>query len=421
MRWTAYAFVCAALVCTSATAMDLLDQWRSPGEVLFARIGPEGDGGRAGITISRAEVLIHGPRGAPIATVPLAGPGTWEYISPSDDGRHFAIATRQDDGPEHRRTLVRVYGPAGHQVATHSWRLGRDDDDPAFEVSGFDGTLAVISAYTRDPHLLLPSGARVDFAPTEWIRNVDFVRNAPLVVTQRLSGDLRAVTTMMDMQGGTVWEDADASNSPTFARSSPDGSRVLVGGARGMGSPRFTTIVRLLARGGELYRRERTGGWNNERRTHEYDARSVAWSDDGGVVAVAYTDSVSVLTAETGATAYDAPLPSDGFGPRMCVMRVEVNNRGVCAVLAGRYQRLPGPGSVDDVVDPELILYGERGQLLDRRKFTLPARARRGPSAVDVRSARQPRGTRRHDVGLGITETAVTVRVAADVYRLSLD
>ena len=420
MRWAATALVCAALACTSAMAMDVLDQWQSPGEVLFAIVGPAGDGGRSGLTVSRAEVLLHGPRGAPIATVPWAGPGMRGYIKPSDDGRHVAIATRQDDGPEHLRTLVRVYGPAGAQVATHTWRLGRDDDDPTFEVSGLDGTLAVISAYFRDPHLLLPSGQRVDFAPTEWIRNVDFVREAPLVVTQRLSSDLRSVTTMMDMRGATLWEDADASNSPTFARSSPDGSRVLVGG-RGMGSPRFITVVRLLASDGELYRRERTGGWNNERRTHEYSVQSVAWSDGGAMVAIAYTDSVSVLTAETGVVAYEVPLSSDGFGPRMCVIEVAVNDRGVCAVLAGRYQRQPGIGSVDYVVDPELILYDEQGRLLDRREFSLPARSHEDRNAVSVAWDRQPRGPRRNDLGLGIDETALTVRVAADVYRLSLD
>jgi hypothetical protein len=400
--------------------MDLLDQWRSPGEVMFAIVGPAGDGGRSGFAVSRSEVLILGPRGAPLATVPLAGPGTWEYIKPSDDGRHFAIATRHGDGPEHLRTIVRVYGPAGNQIATHTWRLGRDDDDPTFEVSGFDGTLAVISAYFRDPHLLLPNGGRVDFAPGEWIRNVDFVRDAPLVVTQRSDADAPSVTTMMDMQGGTVWEDADASTSPTFARSSPDGARVLVGG-RGLVSPRFTTVVRLLSCDGELYRRERTGGWNNERRTHEYQVRSVAWSDDGGMVAVAYTDSVSVLKAGTGATAYDAPLPTDGFGSRMCIIEIVVNNRGVCAVLVGRYERLPGPGSVDDVADPEVILYNDRGQLLDRRKFPLPARVDEDRDAVPVQSSRSPRGPRRHDLGLGIGEAVLTVRIAADEYQLSLD
>jgi hypothetical protein len=349
----------------------------------------------------------------------LAGPGGREYIVPSDDGRHFALVTRQDDGIEHLKTLVRVYGPAGALVATHTWRLGRDDDDPSFEVSGLDGTLAVISAYFRDPHLLLPNGQRVDFAPTEWIRNVDFVREAPLVVTQRLSSDLRSVTTMMDMRGATLWEDMDAAGGPAFARSSPDGSRVLTGS--GVGGARHITTVRLLASDGELYRRERTGGWNNERRTHEYSAQSVAWSDGGAMVAITYTDSISVLAAETGVVAYEAPLSSDAFGPRMCVIEVAVNDRGVCAVLAGRYQRQPGVGSVDYVVDPELILYDEQGRLLDRRKFSLPARSHEDRNAVWVAWGRQPRGPNRHDLGLGIDETALTVRVAADVYRLSLD
>jgi hypothetical protein len=400
--------------------MDLLDQWQSPGDVRYAIIGPEGDGGRSGLVVSSADVQVHGPRGASIATVPYAGlPRV--YVVPSDDARYFAIVTQDPHGVKSASTtLVRVYGPTGNQVATHSWRVEYDDSNPPFEVSGFDGTLAVTPVYSRDPHLLLPNGARVDFAPTEWIRDVDFVRDAPLVVTQHLSSNLSSVTTMMDMRGATLWQDIEPIDSPTFVRSSPDGSRVLVGAARGMGSNRFTTIVRLLGSDGEFYRRERTGGWNVERVTHEYDARAVAWSDGGAMVAVAYTDSVSVLTAATGATAYDAPIPTDGLGPRMCVVRVAVNDRGVCAVLAGKYERIPGIGSVDDVVEPELLLYDERGQLLDRRRFVTPRRGRRNMGAA-VQSRREPTGTRRHDVRLAVGEASLTVRIAADEYRLSLD
>ena len=64
MRWAACTLVCAALVSTSARAMDLLDQWQSPGDVRYAIIGPEGDGGRSGLVVSSADVQVHGPRGA---------------------------------------------------------------------------------------------------------------------------------------------------------------------------------------------------------------------------------------------------------------------------------------------------------------------------------------------------------------------
>jgi hypothetical protein len=154
--------------------------------------------------------------------------------------------------------------------------------------------------------------------------------------------------------------------------------------------------------------------------THKHTAEAVAWSDDGGMVAVAYTDSVSVLAAATGATVYEAPLPSEGFGPRMAVLRVAVNERGVCAVLAGKYERLPGVGSVDDIVDPELMLYDELVRLLDRQQFA----TRRGTCSdrrgANVRSRREAVGLRR-DLDLGIGETFLTVRIAADEYRLSLD
>ena len=38
MRWTVYTLVCAALACTPATAMEVLNQWRAPEDVWFARI-----------------------------------------------------------------------------------------------------------------------------------------------------------------------------------------------------------------------------------------------------------------------------------------------------------------------------------------------------------------------------------------------
>ena len=167
MRGTAYALVCAALACTPATAMEVLDQWQSPGEVLFVRLGPSGDGGRPGLLVSPSGVILQGPRGAPEATVPRGDPRDG-YIVPSDDGRYFAIVTRQSVGAKSASTThVRVYGSDGSQVATHSWRVEYDDSDPPFEVSGVDGTLAVTPIYARDPHLLLPSGGRVDFAPQE--------------------------------------------------------------------------------------------------------------------------------------------------------------------------------------------------------------------------------------------------------------
>ncbi|MBT3267737.1 hypothetical protein HN371_11315 [Candidatus Poribacteria bacterium] len=159
---------------------------------------------------------------------------------------------------------------------------------------------------------------------------------------------------------------------------------------------------------------------DSDRSTHRHSAEAVAWSDDGGLVAISYTDSVSVLAAATGATLYDVPLPSEGFGPRMCILRVAVNNRGECAVLAGKYERLPGAGSIDDIVEPEILLFDEQGQLAGQHQFARRRSTWSERRGSNVRPGRQPKGLR-PDVDLSIGDSALTVRVAADAYRLSLD